>query len=410
MINDKKKQKITRVKRAAATGLALFLAGVFSLGVPYIRAEEELQEEEFAAELVGEGRTEDASAPELTGLVFEKQMDFTYAECADVYYYEGGYKYFRVYDSADYLLVPENGEIPENLSADVVILHKPQNIYMAATGAMALFNAMDGLDHIAFSSVTAENWYVQAAQDAMNNGEIIYAGKYSAPDFELLISRDCDLAVESTMILHTPKVQEMLQNLGIPVFIDRSSYEPHPLGRTEWVKVYGAMLDQEEAADSFFQSQSQVLEELKDIENSGKTVAFFYVNTNGTIVVRRPGDTVPIMIELAGGNYALNDVSSLEGTMRSSVSMTMEEFYANAVDADYLIYNSTIASPIYTLQDLLDKSPLFADFKAVQEGNVWCADKYLYQATDIVGELIRDFYHMLNDGDEDQMTFLYKIN
>ena len=32
------------------------------------------------------------------------------------------------------------------------------------------------------------------------------------------------------------------------------------------------------------------------------------------------------------------------------------------------------------------------------------------QATDIIGELIRDFHHMLTDGDESQMTFLKKIN
>ncbi len=31
---------------------------------------------------------------------------------------------------------------------------------------------------------------------------------------------DCDLAIESTMILHTPKVQEMIEDLDIPVFID----------------------------------------------------------------------------------------------------------------------------------------------------------------------------------------------
>ena len=39
------------------------------------------------------------------------------------------------------------------------------------------------------------------------------------------------MAIESTMILHTPKVQEMIEDLDIPVFIDRSSYETHPLGK-----------------------------------------------------------------------------------------------------------------------------------------------------------------------------------
>jgi iron complex transport system substrate-binding protein len=62
----------------------------------------------------------------------------------------------------------------------------------------------------------------------------------------------------------------------------------------------------------------------------------------------------------------------------------MEDFYAAAVDADYLIYNAAIDAPLNSLDDLLGKSALFADFKAVKDGNVWSTDRYLYQATDIV--------------------------
>ena len=202
----------------------------------------------------------------------------------------------------------------------------------------------------------------------------------------------------------------MIEKLGIPVFIDRSSYETHPLGRTDWVKIYGAMLDLEDTAEAWFETQNKVMDDLEDFENTGKTVAFFYMNSDGSVVVRRPGDSVPQMIELAGGKYVLNDVGILQETQRSSVSMTMEEFYANAVDADYIIYNSSIAAPIYSIDDLIGLSPLFADFKAVKEGNVWLADKYLYQATDIVGELIRDFNRMLTDGSAEEMTFLLKLS
>ena len=88
--------------------------------------------------------------------------------------------------------------------------------------------------------------------------------------------------------------------------------------------------------------------------------------------------------------------------------MTMEEFYAAAVNADYIIYNASIDSPLNSIGELIAKSELFADFKAVQEGNVWCTGKYLYQATDIVGSLITDINHMLT-GEEDGMTFIYKL-
>ena len=46
----------------------------------------------------------------------------------------------------------------------------------------------------------------------------------------------------------------------------------------------------------------------------------------------------------------------------------------------------------------------------MKEGNVWCTGKSFYQATDIVGEMIRDIHHVLTDGDESAMTFLTKVS
>ena len=69
----------------------------------------------------------------------------------------------------------------------------------------------------------------------------------------------------------------MIEQLGIPVFVEHASYEKHPLGRTEWVKVYGVMLDREKEAEDFFKSQSEAIQQFRDLENTGKTVAFFYL-------------------------------------------------------------------------------------------------------------------------------------
>ena len=306
--------------------------------------------------------------------------------------------------------MPEGRNIPSDLEEDIVILHQPlDRIYLAATSVMALFDSLDALDAIRLSGTQKSGWYIENAVQAMEDGAILYAGKYSEPDYELLIDEECDLAIESTMILHTPKVQEMLEMLEIPVFIDRSSYETHPLGRTEWIKVYAAMLDKEEQAETFFKEQSKVIEELKDFENTEQTVAFFYVSTDGTVVVRKSEDYIPKMIEIAGGRYVFDDLENTENNS-ASISISMEEFFASAADADYLIYNSSIDNPVESMEDLLAKSELFADFKAVREGNVWCTGKYLYQATDIVGNLITDIHLMLTDGKTEEMTFLYKVS
>ena len=151
-----------------------------------------------------------------------------------------------------------------------------------------------------------------------------------------------------------------------------------------------------------------MIEELKGYENTEKTVAYFYVSTDGSIVVRKSDDYIPSMIEIAGGRYAFKDLKNPDSNA-PSVKLTMEEFYATAVDADYLIYNGTIDGQINSISELEAKNELFSEFKAVKDGNVWYTGKNLYQATDTVGELIKDMHLMLTDSDASQMTFLEKM-
>ena len=88
----------------------------------------------------------------------------------------------------------------------------------------------------------------------------------------------------------------------------------------------------------------------------------------------------------------------------------METFYAAAADADVLIYNASISAPITSTDELVEMNSLFADFKAVKEGNVWCTGKSFYQATDIVGQMIRDIHLALTGGDPASMTFLSHVS
>ena len=395
MFNKKMKQRICAVLLTAVMAFT-------TAGIPVMA-------EEIASDTAADEEFKD-EAPQIPGLTYESEMELKYAQCFHVFYYNDGYALIDIKDDGQFLVVPEGKEAPADMDKSITVIQKPvSRIYLAATSAMAMFNAIDGLDSIRLSGTQASGWYVDDAAQAMEDGKILFAGKYDEPDYELLINEDCDLAIESTMILHSPKVAEMIKELGIPVMIDHSSYETHPLGRTEWVKLYSVLLGKEKEAAAFFDDQAKVIEDLSGFTNTEKTVAYFYINTDGSAVVRTSDDYIPKMIEIAGGRYIFPDLKNTEGT-GSSVRLTMEEFYNQAVNADYLIYNASIDSPITSIDDLLAKSDLFADFKAVKDGNVWCTGKQLYQATDIVGELIKDVHLMLTDGDEKDMTFLTRVS
>lgn len=350
-------------------------------------------------------------APEIAGLTFDHSMELSYAEEFSVDYYDGGYALITVMEDGQFLVVPEGKKAPKGLDKDIAVIQKPvNNIYLVATSAMNLFCALDSLDPISLSGTDAEGWHIEKAKKALEDGSISFAGKYSAPDYELILSKNCGLAIESTMIYHTPEVKEKLEQFGIPVLVERSSYESHPLGRTEWLKLYAVLLDKEEEAERLFKEQADKLKKIENSENTGKTAAFFYINSVGAANVRKSNDYVAKMIDLAGGKYIFDNLGENDNAL-STMNMQMEEFYATAKDADYIIYNSTIDGELETIDQLLAKSSLLGDFKAVKEGNVWCTGQNLFQETMELGTMIEDIHTMLTTEDKslEELTFMHKL-
>lgn len=347
---------------------------------------------------------------EIPGLTYDHSMELEYATQFAVDYYQDDYAMITIAQEGSYLVVPEGKEAPEGLDKEIKVLQQPlDHIYLVATSSMDLFRAIDGIGNITLSGTDENGWYIEEAKEAMENGSIQYAGKYSAPDYELILANGCDLAIESTMIYHSPDVREKLEEFGIPVLVEHSSYESDPLGRMEWLKLYAVLLDKEEEADAYFQSQTDMLTDILGAENTEKTVAFFSINSNGYVTVRKTGDYISKMIELAGGRYIFQNLG--DDNALSTMNMQMEDFYAGACDADYIIYNSAIESELHSLDELLEKSSLLADFKAVKEGNVWCTEKSLFQETTGIATMISDMHTMLTSDDPDlsQLTYMYRL-
>lgn len=336
-------------------------------------------------------------------------LQLAYAKNFSIDYYEGGYKLLTIKDGTQILTVPEGKKAPDNLDESIIVMQQPvNNIYLVSSAVMDMFRELNALDTIGFSAQKAENWYVDGAKAAMENGDILYAGKYSSPDYELLVSKKCSLAIENSMILHSPEVKEMLEDFDIPVIIEYSSYETHPLGRVEWIKFFGALTGMEEEAEKAFEKQTEIVKHVTATKKTDKTVAFFYITSNGLVQVRQSNDYIPKMIELAGGRYIFENLG--DDSKRSTMNMQVEEFYNKAKDADYLIYNSTIDGGVKSVDELIEKCSVLSDFKAVKSGDVWCTEKDVYQQSMSIGFLIEDIHNMLQGADDKEMNYLYRLD
>ena len=378
------------------------------------------------AENVNETQDEAASeeikikeAPQLSGQQYLSQDENEYAQGFVIYRYENDYAVLAAGDGRCYLIIPEGGQVPDSPDNELIILQKPlDRIYLAASAAMCQFDEIGAVDNVILSGLEKDGWYIEAAREAMEKGTLKYGGKYSTPDYEMIVASGVNLAIESTMIHHTPKVQEKLEKLGIPVLIDRSSYESEPLGRAEWVKVYGLLTGREEEAAQAFAEQKGYVEALRgnteqDPQDSSgnaepespKTVAIISINSTRQVVTKSAGDYFGKMVEIAGGTLCTpaNDPG------RASQTVSMEAFYAAAEQADILIYNASIEDAPEDMQQMCAKDNVLTQFRAVKEGNVWCMRSSLYQYASRTGAIIRDLHAILAGEADEETEFFFRL-
>lgn len=356
----------------------------------------------------GSGQQEAPATTDALVLDHAYPLDYARQFTADVY--TDGSVLLTIAESGDKFLVrPEGAAELSVLPEGTVELRQPlENIYLVSSSIMDYFIHLDALDSIALSGTRADGWYLDEAKAAMEAGEITYAGKYSAPDYECILAAHCSLAIENTMIYHTPEVKEQLERFGIPVLVERSSYESGPLARMEWIKFYGILLGKEELAQQVFDRQAERIAPLLDQQSTGKSCAFFSISANNLANVRKGGDYVARMIEMAGADYVFADLTD-SGNSLSTMNLPLEDFYAGARDADFLIYNSTIEGVVSTTDELVAKCSLLADFKAVQNGNVWCVAQSFFQQSMELADFILELNRLFTEDAPDGLQYFIHV-
>lgn len=270
----------------------------------------------------------------------EGRMDLSYADQFSVEQY-GAYKLVTIVDGGRFAY-SKGVSVPKDVPSDIVVLQQPlKNVYLVSSAVMDLVSKAGALSHISFTGTKEKDWYVQEAADAMKAGALIYAGKYSAPDYELLLSNNCQFVIENTMITHNPEVKEKLEELGIPVMIERSVMKNILLDVWNGFVCSVYYLIRSSRQINFSESRQSVSSRFWKRKYRFIS-SIFAVSSDGTITVRKLNDYVSSMIELAGGNYSLNGYLPEEDNALSTMKMQMEDFYVAEKDADILIYNGTI--------------------------------------------------------------------
>ncbi len=328
------------------------------------------------------------------GLVLKENLKLKYGNNFGVDYFENDYKVIKDGLGRKILYVPEGKEVPENNEEYIILKGPVKKVGCFSTTSATYFTALNSLDKVGMVTTDAKKWHIPEIKKGLEEGKIDYVGKNSDPDYEKISASNPDVILVTTNTAHgSDEVLNKFDELGIKWIAVNDHIEGHPLGRLEWIKLVGALIDKDKEAETYFAEQEAkvlaVQEKTKGLERP-KVLQTFILK--GTVYVKNGGNYVAEMINLAGGDYVFKNLKP-EDT--ESTKMTVEDFYKDAREADILIYDVTSDKSVKTAKDILNHGDYLSDVKAIENGNVWGIESHYWQSAHKIGDIIEDMHKLI---------------
>jgi len=197
------------------------------------------------------------------------------------------------------------------------------------------------------------------------------------PDLELLVATRADaLLVSSLVDVDRPE----LRKTGIPIIECADYLETSALGRAEWIKFFGLLFGQRQAADSIFQQVEGRYQSLTRQVRTLRQRPSLLVETKQGGVWYVPGgkSTMGEIYQAAGANYLFSYLNQ-----SGSVALSFETIYKKALNADFWLikYGDTTS---LSYQRLKASYTHYSAFKAFRQHNIYACNtlqKSFYEET-----------------------------
>ena len=261
-----------------------------------------------------------------------------------------------------YILIPRNSEIPQNLPEGTIIRTPLSNVLVYSSVHAGVINELDNLKSIK-GVCDAEYFNMPEIQNGLFTGKIVNAGMSMSPSIEKII----ELSPEAIILSPFQNAgYGTLANLGIPIIECADYMETTPLGRAEWIKFFGLLYNNSQAADSIFASTKEKYNELKAIvpTNSKKPKVISETVTSGVWYVPGGGSYMAHLFTDAGADYPWN-----EDTTTGSIALDFTQVFDKAHDSDIWLIRSYGNDMTY--KSLLDIHKLNEKFDAYKNRRIY---------------------------------------
>lgn len=196
----------------------------------------------------------------------------------------------------------------------------------------------------------------------MSKSEVAEVGDIGMADAEKFVSVNPDIILYSGFDDNAPILNKLAQ-ANLKTFKIFEWKETHPMGRAEWIKVYGALFQKEQEAKAVFDNIKAkyyaVTDKLKLVEQGPTVFAGTYF---GDVFNVPAGESyMARLFKDANVNYVYADT---KGT--GSITMSLEELITNNKDTEVWL-NAGVA----TKKDLMKQSQKFEMLEATRTGKLY---------------------------------------
>lgn len=340
-----------------------------------------------------------------------KEIRFDYAKLIRVWECDG-FKKMEIRNPWDttcllqtYLLVDKTKEIPANCPGGVVVRVPLEKSAVFTTVHCSLIEELGAVGSI---SGICELEYITNPNiiSLTQSGKIVDFGSSMSPDIEKIITVSPDAILLSPF--NNSGGHGGLDKLGIPIVECADYMESDPLGRAEWIKLYGMLFGKESEADSIF---SKVTETYTQIEKeaqqeTGSHPSLLYgLDNGGSWFIPGGKSYMAKMFASAGANYIFG-----ETTHSGAEPFAFETVYDKGCNADiWLILGTEVADKTY--KDL----QRFSNFKSYKEKRVYACNTTKTSFFDEIPfhpeRLLKDLYvifHSEKYGDVNEYLHYYR--
>ena len=245
------------------------------------------------------------------------------------------------------------------------LIHVPvRRIICTSTTHIAMISALGQAGSIAGISGT-QYVYNRELTSAVMSGRVPDIGYDAGINNELIMHINPDLYVMYGVGAEGEGYTGKLREAGIRIMFDADYLEDDPLGKAEWIKVFGALFCKESSADSIFKEISESYNGLRDYISehiSSKPVVILGLPFRDKWYISPGNSYISRLIEDAGGNYLWHDRKSTV-----SIPCSLEEVYLQSRQAEFWLNTGTVSKR----NEIAGFDPRLADFPPYISGNIY---------------------------------------